>query len=624
MKKINLLFLSLIIFSISASAQLPDSCKIDIGINISGIFDYSTEVPFANVMKMSRPWYTKGVNDPNYAFSTDLQESLSYDVNGYPTHIPQAVANEPLMQDVATIWDGMDAWPTGSYTLLWDGVGDFSVWGSMTNLDDSVPNRITFDVVNPVAGTLEIRMTLSDINDPVQNMRLLLPGTESTYQTQPFNQEWLDGLAPFSTVRFMDWGHTNNWGQGEDWQSWDTPGLEPWSERAQLDYYTYSSRKGVPYELMIDLINHLDVDGWVCIPHRADNNYITEMGNLFNNQVEPGRHLYVEYSNEIWNWIFGQTQWLNKYGCEQTGTDWPEGIVPYIQNALDQWSSSYANELDRITRVVGVQTGWLDVSERICFNMTANSFDAITPTFYFGFTDMGESALDNLGASATAADVALHARAGMSDNFSAMQDMQTIANTLNLPMAFYEGGQHLTPTPFGVMPSYAQALLDVQTDPDMYNMYTEWIDSVRTLNTTNEPLLLCHFIFAGKPSAQYGSWGLLELTGQDTSTMPAPKYQAFIEADGCGEFTSSSYLLLEGDALTLYPNPTTGIFRIEGLTSLYEIQVLDVLGSVHQDLSTAVDQDIDIDLSSLPNGMYFVSVRLLSNNAVWMEKIIKN
>ena len=191
-------------------------------------------------------------------------------------------------------------------------------------------------------------------------------------------------------------------------------------------------------------------------------------------------------------------------------------------------------------------------------------------------------------------------------------------------MAFYEGGQHLTPNPFGVEPTYSQALLDVQTDPEMYDMYTEWIDSVRTLNIRNEPMLLCHFIFAGKPSAQFGSWGLLERTGQDTSIMAAPKYKAFIEADACGEFISTSDLVLEEDALTLYPNPTTGIFRIEGLTSLYEIQVLDVLGAVHQDLSIAVDQDIDIDLSSLPAGMYFVSVRNLSNSAVWIEKIIKN
>jgi len=623
MNKIILTFLSLFISTIIADAQLPDSCKIDIGINISGVFDYSTEVPFANVMKMSRPWYTKGVNDPSYAFATNYEDALTYDADGYPTHIPQVVTGEPLLQDVATIWDGMDAWPTGKYTLLWDGTGDFTVWGSMSNLIKVNTNRYEFDVTNPVGGVLEIRMILSDASDPIQNMRLLLPGTESTYQAQPFNQEWLDGLAPFSTVRFMDWGHTNNWGQTD--AGWDNPTLATWSERAQLDYYTYSSRKGVPYEVMIQLINHLDVDGWVCIPHRASNDYIMQMANMFRDQVEPERQLYVEYSNEIWNWIFGQTHWLNEYGCVSQNISWPEGLVPYIQNALDLWSGSFTNEMDRITRVVGVQTGWLDVSERICYNMAPNSIDAISPTFYFGFEEQDEITLDNLGSNATVTDVANFARAGMDDNFGWMQDMKTISDSLNLPLAFYEGGQHLTPTPFGVMPTYATALLDVQTDPVMYDMYTEWIDSVRTLNTTDEPMLLCHFVFASKQSPQYGSWGLLERSDQDTSIMAAPKYQAFIEADGCDDFiNSSSDLFLEVDALTLYPNPTTGFFKIEGVTSLYAIQVLDVLGNVHQDLSPAIDQDIEIDLSNLPVGMYFVSVRLLSNNAVWIEKIIKN
>ncbi len=622
MKKFNLIFFILIIFTANASAQLPYSCKIDIGININGVFDYSTEIPFANMMKMSRPWYTKAVNDPADPFSTNLSDFLDYDANGYPTHIPQTIPGETYQQDVATIWDGMDAWPTGTYTLLWDGTGDFSIWGSMTNLTMINSNRYEFDVVTPEDGVLEIRMILSDINDPVQNMRLLIPGTESTYTTQPFNQEWLDGLGTFSTIRFMDWGHTNNWGQTDE--NWDNPTLASWSERAQLEYYTYSSRKGVPYELMIQLINHLDVDGWVCIPHRASNDYITQMANMFRDQCESDRHIYVEYSNEIWNWIFGQTHWLNQYGCIDQNISWPEGLVPYVQNALDLWTNSFSNEMNRITRVAGVQIGWLDVSERICYNLTPNSIDAISPTFYFSYTESDEELLDNLGSNATALDVANFANQGIEESFDYIKGIKTIADSLDLPLAFYEGGQHLTPTPFGVMPTYADALLEVQTIPEMYDLYTEWIDSIRTLNTREEPMLLCHFVFASKPSAQFGSWGLLERSDQDLSIMPAPKYQAFIEADMCDEITSTSDLVLEVDALTLYPNPTNGIFKIEGMTSQYEILVLDILGNIHQDLTNAIDQDISIDLSSLPSGMYFISVQSISNNTVWIEKIIKN
>jgi hypothetical protein len=96
-------------------------------------------------------------------------------------------------------------------------------------------------------------------------------------------------------------------------------------------------------------------------------------------------------------------------------------------------------------------------------------------------------------------------------------------------MVFYEGGQHLTPTPFGEEPTYAQALLDIQRDTAIYNLYNEWYDFVRTLQTGDAPLQLMNFSFVGGRSAKYGSWGILETMDQDTSLIPAPKYQSTIE-----------------------------------------------------------------------------------------------
>ncbi|MBK9992552.1 MAG: hypothetical protein IPP01_00830 [Saprospiraceae bacterium] len=69
----------------------------------------------------------------------------------------------------------------------------------------------------------------------------------------------------------------------------------------------------------------------------------------------------MEYSNEIWNWIFGQAVWLDENFCKPVGT-WSECYVPAIQNALDVWTSVYANELSKITRILGAFTGWYDVS----------------------------------------------------------------------------------------------------------------------------------------------------------------------------------------------------------------------------------------------------------------------
>ncbi len=111
-----------------------------------------------------------------------------------------------------------------------------------------------------------------------------------------------------------------------------------------------------------------------------------------------------------------------------------------------------------------------------------------------------------------------------------MQDIKTqLADQLNLPMAFYEGGQHVTPNPFGEEPTYAQALLEIQRDTAMYNLYTEWFGFMRSLHSGDNPLQCMNFSFIGGRSARYGSWGILETMNQDTALIPAPKYRAIVE-----------------------------------------------------------------------------------------------
>ncbi len=617
---ILLAFLTALPFQLSA--QLADSCKLEMGINLAGVSDFSRELPFANLMKMSREWYTKGENDPDYVFNTGLADQLSYDSNGYPTHIPQTVSEEALPQLVATVWDGMDSWPTGTYTLLWDGTGDFQFWGDFSNLVQVNANRYEFDYTNIEGGILEIIMSSSSIDDPVNNMRLLLPGTESTYETQAFNQDWLDAIDQFSTLRFMDWGNTNFWGQVDPY-TWQDPTLFDWDQRTNPDFYTYTGNKGVPYELMIDLTNQLDIDAWVCIPHLASDDYISQMADLFRDNLETDRHLYVEYSNEIWNWIFGQAQWLNEYSCNGGSDTWPECIVPNIQNALDLWSSSFSSDLSRITRVAGVQGSWLDVSERMVYNLNPNTVDAVSPACYFSFLESSYPILDNLGANATIDDIALHARMSMSDDLNSVEQIKTISDSLEVPLIFYEGGQHLTPDPFGEVPTYEVAMKDIQRDTAMYNLYNEWFDSLRSVHTGTDPFLLMHFNFIAPRSAQYGSWGLLEYMNQDTNLIPAPKYAALLENLACQNFsTGISDMVVYEETITLYPNPSKGVFTLGGLVDDCIIQILDSTGKFIRDLSASTPE-VNIDISALPAGLHFVSIRSYEGEQLYLKKVVK-
>lgn len=75
--------------------------------------------------------------------------------------------------------------------------------------------------------------------------------------------------------------------------------------------------------------------------------------------------------------------------------------------------------------------------------------------------------------------------------------------------------------------------------------------------------------------------------------------------------------------ISILPNPTDDIFEIQGLLSNYNIQILDINGNIYQDLSTT-DSSIAIDISTLPNGMFFIRIQDSSNGNLHVEKILKS
>ena len=612
-----------LITCLNLQAQLSDPCKLEFGTNLSGVVDYGTELPFVDLMHNARQWYTKDNGNPADPFDSGHAAELSYRSDGYPTHVPQVISSSQYEQRVVTIWAITDGWPAGEYTVLWEGTGELRFWGGYENLEQTGTNRIVFDFLNPIDNALEMTIVSSDINDPIHNIRVLMPGTESTYETEPFYSLWLEKLSIFPSVRFMDWGTTNSWGQIDNW-SWDDPSLFAWEDRAQMDHYTWATNKGIPYEMMIKLLNDYNLDGWVCVPHRASDDYIEKMAELFQSNLESDCHLTVEYSNEIWNWIFGQTQWLNKYGCESQNVSWPEGIVPYVQNCLDIWSDVYEDELDRITRVAGVQASWQDVSNRMVNNLRPGSFDAITPTFYFGLTEDGDAALDNLGTNATVANVARYAREGMEEAKIWLESQKTeLADPLNVPLVFYEGGQHITPDPFGVEPTYAQALLDIQRDSSMFNMYNEWFDFLRTLQVGEKPLSLMNFSFVAGRSARFGSWGILETMDQDVRTTPAPKYEAILSAiEACDSNVSTENQINFSTKYKMSPIPTSDVLTIEGDLKNSKIIIFNNIGKVVLQKEVHANSAI-VNVQNFKSGTYFLQIRNAESQSIEKFVVVK-
>ena len=81
-------------------------------------------------------------------------------------------------------------------------------------------------------------------------------------------------------------------------------------------------------------------------------------------------------------------------------------------------------------------------------------------------------------------------------------------------------------------------------------------------------------------------------------------------------------VVLENTQISLYPNPTPGYFTIDGVLGNYDICVLDNQGATHTEYNR-VSGTVQIDISDLPNGLYFVQIAHKSLSPVYLKQILK-
>jgi hypothetical protein len=139
-------------------------------------------------------------------------------------------------------------------------------------------------------------------------------GVNFANTTDPWQPQLLSDLSYAKALRFMDWGPTNG------------AKIVNWSERVPKtgDQTGYSvplfagdgsseTGEGVAYEWQIDLANRANADFWVNVPHAASDDFVLQLAKLVNANLNSGKKVYVEYSNEVWNYGFYQ----NKYVAAQ-------------------------------------------------------------------------------------------------------------------------------------------------------------------------------------------------------------------------------------------------------------------------------------------------------------------
>ena len=264
---------------------------VPLGAGLDSLRDWNLGNVFVDIAKQARTFQQPNIKNP----------PVAVDAVGWP------------LADFSTIlqsgFDKTGHVYAGTYKLSFNGQAKLAGWNS--------PLKITNQAYNAATNTTTADLTLTPPEDGgwyfglnffetkrtadaalgsgITNLRVIRPGYAPD-TTQVFTNEYLKHLEQFSVLRFMSFTNTNN-----------NPVVN-WADRSKTTDARQATNRGVAWEYVIELANITGKDVWVNVPGRASDDYVRNMAALFKERLAPGRVVYVEYANEVWNYQFDQAQ----------------------------------------------------------------------------------------------------------------------------------------------------------------------------------------------------------------------------------------------------------------------------------------------------------------------------
>ncbi|MEH6646339.1 hypothetical protein [Sulfitobacter sp.] len=351
-----------------------------LAVGLAPVTDWSAQQPFLDVMKTARPWLGHLAGQFGGIEYEDLVKGGHIDSDGWVRSLPREAGSIGTMI-LTDLPEAAAPSLEGRYVLRFEGAGVVEPTGRATNIRYG-RGEVRFDYT-PGPGSVEIRIQRSNASNPVRRITVVREGRMEMWESGAvFNPDWIARLAPFDTLRFMDWMETNNSTQSR------------WEDRPQVSDASWA-HKGVPLEVMLALANSLGKNIWVNMPHLADDAYVQAFARKLRTGLDPARTVYVEYSNEVWNFQFAQTRWADA----QAQARWAQADVGtqfYAMRAAEVariWSAEFAGAERQLVNVISSQTGWLGLEESILnaplvvaegAPKPLEAFDAYAVTGYFG------------------------------------------------------------------------------------------------------------------------------------------------------------------------------------------------------------------------------------------------
>jgi hypothetical protein len=544
----------------SASAKYSPNPRL--GTNVGSLDKLTSAVPFTDIFKISRGWFTscrfdwqtKRALDPDCtqqnSFNTREQKLLDLDKNGWVKSLPSP-QQSPIFTQVTSTWKLPAHFPLGRYVVLYKGQGTIKMEGDIRIAQNitshNTAGHIEFDLLSPKRN-LRLIITATNPNNYVREIHIVPKKNEHNYKRHIFNQDYLHRLKPLHAIRFMTWSNTRSNDASE------------WYQRATPSFAHYSGDKGVPAERMIDLANAINATPWLSVPYKASDDYMHRYARMVKNRLRPNQKVYLEYSNEMWNIIFPGTT----YAARKADKLWhfPYTDKPAYQRRVSMaanwyakrtvemckiWKDEFGKQHNRVKCILSAQAAapWVGTETLDCplwkeAGGCGKYVDAYAIGPYFGdyiarkehrlevkqWTKDPDGGMSRLFTEILQGGVLKKGHPGGAINLTLsmyVDSSKKLANKYGLELLAYEAGQHLIryDPPHTVKdPAVLNMFMRAQKDPRMQEAYHRYL----TGWAQHGGGLLMHFYGVGELTRK-NFFSMLDYAGQ----ISTPKYAALMQ-----------------------------------------------------------------------------------------------
>lgn len=312
-----------------------------LGLNLDAIND------FTEVIYIDRALQARGWQRPN--FSATPAENLDAD---------EALASLPSGD---TTQQFFFASHSTDYSGQWGGRFRLTFTGSASNVNFSGAGT---NVVQINANTYEFDcdyvgnkwITFTPTSFPIKVAIVKTTDLTAHANGQIFRDQFLNFIPAGTCLRFMNAMLTNN------------STVVNWNDHNRL---TRQNWRRMPYAAVVNLCNARMADPWVCIPHQANDDYVTQAATYLRDNLDASLLIRVELSNEIWNAQFSQLNWFAAQaeaewtGVVGNGGPWMDWAGKRFAQIMNIFNTVFAGQTHRISGVLAGQAAGVGLSSRI-------------------------------------------------------------------------------------------------------------------------------------------------------------------------------------------------------------------------------------------------------------------